>query len=103
MRFRTTMGLGLAILAGTAGLAGACDREARRAAMRAAADASFDEADADGTGSLDQAEFEHFGEIMRAKMAANRFERADTNGDGAVTKAELEEARPHRGRTGPPL
>ena len=103
MRYHSSFALGLAVLAGTAGLAGACEREGKRAAMRAAADVGFTEADADGSGGLDEAEFGRFGEIMRAKVAAHRFQRADANGDGSVTKAELEEARPRRRPMGPPL
>ena len=103
MRPRSILTLGLVLVAGTVGFAHACDGEGKRAAMRETADASFVEADADGSGALDQAEFTHFGEIMHAKMAARRFERADANGDGAVTKDELANARPRRHRMGSPL
>ncbi len=102
MKALTILGLGLTLVLGGATLAGACDREAKREAMRAAAEASFAEADADASGSLTPEEFGAFHESMRAKMAAHRFERADANGDGAVTQEELQNLR-GRHRRGPRL
>jgi Ca2+-binding EF-hand superfamily protein len=97
------LGLGLAVLGGTAVAGPGCDREGKREAMREAAEASFAQADADGSGSLTADEFTSFHEIMRAQMAAHRFERADTNGDGAVTLEELAESHGSRHKRGPAL
>lgn len=104
MKASMILGLGLAVLGASAAIAGpGCDHEGKREAMRAAAEASFAQADVDGTGSLTADEFLNFNEILRGQMAARRFERADSDGDGAVTLEELAAARDRRHRRGPGL
>jgi len=55
----------------------------------------FQNADSDGNGSIDQAEFSSFAEMMAQKVghspdSEEAFSRLDGNGDGALSKAELE-------------
>jgi len=74
--------------------------------FKAAAQAAFAEADADGSGELSAAEFAGFHDILRGKMEASRFAKIDADGNGAVSQAELEAGRPHgrgRGHCGPPM
>jgi len=104
MKASTILGLGLATLGASAAFAGPnCGHEGKREAMRAAAEASFAQADVDGSGSLDADEFSNFHEILRAQLAAHRFERADADGDGAVTLEELAATRDRHHRRGPGL
>lgn len=63
----------------------------------------FAQADANGDGVLDQAEFANFQDLMHARMEAKHFARIDADGSGGISLAELEAARPpHGGRGGPP-
>lgn len=63
----------------------------------------FNQADANGDGVLDQAEFANFHDLMRARMEAKHFAKIDTDGSGGISLAELEAAGPpHGGRGGPP-
>jgi len=72
--------------------------------FKAAVQAAFAEADADGSGELSATEFTNFHEILRQKMEAARFAKIDTDGSGGVSLAELEAARPRgRGHCGPPM
>jgi EF-hand domain pair len=103
MKALTILGFGAAVLGASVAVAGACDHGGRHEAMRAAVQASFTQADADGNGSLTADEFTAFQEAMRAQMAAHRFQRADTNGDGVVTLDELTQSMGRRHHGGPGL
>lgn len=79
------------------------------AAMRARQQERFAEMDADGNGSIDQAEFSTFSQQMAQKMkdgpsAEEIFAQMDSDGDGAVSEAEFEAFRPtpKEGMTPPP-
>ncbi len=52
--------------------------------------ASFAEADRDGSGGLDAAEFEAWMESWRESRAARMMARMDENGDGQITAEEME-------------
>lgn len=56
---------------------------------------TFSQADRDGSGSLDAAEFENWMELRWANRAARMMERMDENGDGQVTVEEMEEGAHH--------
>ena len=73
---------------------------AHAADFKAAKDAAFAEADANGDGKLTPDEFANFRTIMRDKVEALRFTKMDTNGDGVISKDELDAAHPHHGARG---
>jgi len=85
--------------------------------------ATFNEADADGDGTLSQDEFRTFESSLRQKMAQHfkdangdgatpprlpamdpdrHFKQLDANGDGVVSLDELQAERPHFGPGQPP-
>ena len=91
--------------------------------MEAERAATFDEADADGNGTLSLEEFKAFESLLRQKMTQHfkeakpdgaappplpamdpekHFKQLDTNGDGAVSLDELQAERPRFGPGQPP-
>ncbi|HWP66018.1 MAG TPA: hypothetical protein VNO26_08910 [Candidatus Limnocylindria bacterium] len=73
-----------------------------RAAIEAARQSAFAEADADGSGTLTSDEFATYREAMRRAFAAARFAKIDANGDGVLTSEELDAAKPpHKPCGGP--
>jgi hypothetical protein len=63
------------------------EMEAERAAL-------FNQADADGNGTLSLDEFKTFESLVHDKMTERHFKQLDTNGDGAVSLEELQADRP---------
>jgi len=73
------------------------------AEFQAVVEQVFTQADANGDGVLDQAEFANFHDLMRAQMEAKHFAKIDADGSGGISLAELEAAGPpHGGHGGPP-
>jgi hypothetical protein len=70
------------------------------AEFKALVEQVFTQADANGDGVLDQAEFANFHELMRAQMEAKHFARIDTDGSGGISLQELEAAGPPHGPHG---
>lgn len=63
--------------------------------------AAFTDADVDGSGTLDAAEFAEFRTILKEIKAEAHFNRLDANADGVLSLEEIEEGR-GMGRRGKP-
>ncbi len=71
--------------------------EAKREAFDAARTAAFTQADANGDGALDAAEFAAFHDLMRTQLEALRFTKLDADGNGQLSVEEITADRPHCG------
>ncbi|HEV7734391.1 MAG TPA: hypothetical protein VGR62_19615 [Candidatus Binatia bacterium] len=78
--------------------------DAKREAFDAARTAAFAQADANGDGALDAAEFAAFHDLMRVQMETLRFSKLDADGNGTLTIEEISADHHHCGgpHGGPP-
>lgn len=86
---RTSWTLAVAALAALAAPVLAHEGGPRGEDFKAARDAAFKQADANGDGVLTQDEFATFEGALKQNLAAAHFKRLDANGDGAISADEL--------------